>query len=134
MVQEGQTFLWPGMSDNSEVTITDVGEGEPGLGSIGEGRVRLDQTIGGNATDLDQDNTFDIDELRQGIDPVAIQRRRSEEARQTDAAKDAPLTSDPLTWASDPSQYDFPGVDTGPTFRETEGEDFDTESFLDSLF
>jgi hypothetical protein len=67
-------------------------------------------------------------------DPRALNKRRSPEARAADRAKDAPLTTDPEKWVSAPDEYDFPGVDTGPTFREEEGEDFDTDSFFDSLF
>jgi hypothetical protein len=67
-------------------------------------------------------------------DPRALNKRRSPEARAADRAKDAPLTTDPGKWVSDPDEYDFPGVDTGPTFREEEGDDFDTDSFFDSLF
>lgn len=133
MVQEGQDFLWPGMSDNRSVTITEVGEGESGqLGSMaGEGEVELSREI---MVDDQWQKVVETDELREEIDPTSIQRRRPDAAREADSAKDAPLTSDPLAWASDPNHYDFPGVDTGPTFREAEGENFDTEGFLNSLF
>ncbi|MFP4627190.1 MAG: hypothetical protein ACLFNI_11435 [Natronomonas sp.] len=133
MVQEGQSFLWPGMSDNRRVRITDVGEGESGqLGSMaGEGEVKLSESV---VIGNDRGRIHGVDELRAGLDPLAINRRRSDEARTADRAKDAELTTDPLTWASNPDEYDYPGVDTGPTFREVEGEDYDTERLLDSLF
>jgi len=138
MPQPGQSFLFPGMNDNKEYRIEEVGSGEPvddGFGSaLGDGRVKLNATPPGLDAEMKPGRVVETDDLRREIDPREIQRRRSEEARAADAAKDAPLTSDPLQWASSPEEYDFPGVDTGPTFREEEGEDFDTGSFLDSLF
>jgi len=138
MPQPGQDFLWPGMGDNREYEIVEVGSGEPDDSAfgdpMGDGRVRLGGRPAGLEDDMVQGNVIETDDLRQEIDPVAIQRRRSDEARAADRGQDAPLTSDPLQWASAPDRYDFPGVDTGPTFREEEGEDFDTGSFLDSLF
>jgi hypothetical protein len=126
------------MSENSEVEITKIGEGEPvddGFGSaLGDGRVKLNQIPPGLDDEMRPGRVIETDTLRQNIDPREIQRRRSDEARAADRAKDAPLTSDPLEWASDPSGYDFPGVDTGPTFRKEQGDDFDTGGFLDSLF
>lgn len=134
MVQEGQDFLWPGMSDNDEVTITDVGSGESGgLGSMaGEGEVKLSRELG-RGVPTESPRVYELDTLRQNIDPTAIQRRRPEAAREADAAQDAPITTDPLTWASDPNHYDYPGIDTGPTFREVEGDEFDTDGFLDGV-
>jgi len=127
MVREGQTFLFPGMSDNKEYTITEVGEGSStGLGSgPGEGEVELSPVPPG------VDRVTEVEELREALDPTAINRRRSDEARTADTAKDAEITSDPLEWASAPDELDFPGVDTGPTFREAQGDNFDTDSFLD---
>jgi len=49
----------------------------------------------------------------------------------TEVALHAPLTTDPLEWASDPGGKDFPGVDTGPTFRDEQGAGFDTDSFVE---
>lgn len=138
MPREGQTFLYPGMSDNREVEITDIGEGEPvddGFGSaLGDGRVKLNQSPPGLDGEMRPGRVIETDTLRRSIDPQEIHRRRSDEARAADQGKDAPITTDPLEWASDPSAYDFPGVDTGPTFREEQGDDFDTDGFLDDLF
>jgi len=133
MVKEGQTFKWPGGMDNREVKIEDVGSGESGqLGAMaGDGEVELDRSIGNPRSPLDRGTVQPIDDLREAIDPEAIQRRRSAAAREADVAKDAPITTDPLEWASDPAGLDFPGVDTGPTFREEEGDNFDTDSLLD---
>lgn len=136
MVQSGQDFLWPGMSDNSEYEIVEVGKGQRESDfdtSPENGEVKLNGTPPGLDEEMKPGRVIETDTLRSEIDPRDIQRRRPEAAREADAAKDAPLTTDPLQWASDPSQYDFPGVDTGPTFRESEGEDFDTESLLDFL-
>lgn len=150
MVREGQSFLWPGATDNKEVGIEKVGEGEPaeGLGSkLGDGRVKLDRRPVGLEDEMHPGGVVETDDLRRELDPVAINRRRSDEARAADAAKDAPITTDPLEWASDPSQHDFPGVDTGPQFQSVEGGNtdrrdrmddadgiFDVEGFQDSLF
>lgn len=64
-------------------------------------------------------------------DPMEVHESRSEYAQRQDEARDARLTTDPEQYAKDPNSYDFPGVDTGPQFRESEGEDFDTSAFLD---
>jgi hypothetical protein len=126
------------MSDNREVEITDIGEGEPvddGFGSaLGDGRVKLNQSPPGLDEEMRPGRVIETDTLRRNIDPREINIRRSEEARVADSAKDAELTTDPLLWASNPDQYDFPGVDTGPAFREEQGDDFDTDGFLDDLF
>jgi hypothetical protein len=65
-------------------------------------------------------------------DPSALNKRRSQEARAADSGKDAELTTDPDEWVENPDELDFPGVDTGPKFRE-EQEDFDTGGFLDNI-
>jgi len=129
MVREGQSFLYPGLKENREITIEEVGSGEEGLGSLGEGQLRLSEAI---SMERGRGSKTTVDQLQDQIDPVEINRRRSEEARAADKGQDAPLTSNPLEWASDPSGLDFPGVDTGPTFRD-ENPEFDTDSFLDSL-
>lgn len=67
-------------------------------------------------------------------DPFEIHESRSEYAQKQDEARDARITTDVEKWANDPDSWDFPGVDTGPTFRREQGEDFDTESFLDRFF
>lgn len=138
MVQEGQDFLWPAGGSNQEVRIEEVGKGEPDDSAfgdpMGDGRVRLSNRPLGLEDEMMPGRVIKTDDLREEINPTAIQHRRSTEARTADRAKDAELTSDPLRWASDPSHYDFPGVDTGPQFREAEGDDFDSDSFLDSLF
>lgn len=66
-------------------------------------------------------------------DPRDVHRDRSEYAQKQDEARDAQLTTDREKYAKNPDSYDFPGVDTGPTFRENEPE-FDTASFLEELF
>lgn len=126
MVQEGQDFLWPGgLGGNKEVTVEEV---------VSEDTVKLSEPVSGDDLVFRKDREYSVDELRQNLDPREIQQQRSPEARAADSGQDAPLTSDPLEWASDPNGKDFPGVDTGPTFREQEGEDFDTDSFIESLF
>jgi hypothetical protein len=112
------------------VEIDEIGTGEPDDSAfgdpMGEGRVRLSSTPVGLEDDIIQRRVIETDDLRDEIDPTAIQRRRSDAAREADRAKDAEVTTDPLKWASNPDEYDYPGVDTGPTFRENFDErDFD---------
>jgi hypothetical protein len=76
---------------------------------------------------------YDTQDVRGEIDPQRIHNARPRSNRRADERRDAEITTDPLQWASNPNEYDFPGVDTGPTFREEQGEDFDTDSFLDFL-
>lgn len=84
--------------------------------------------------------TFDMAEERgltgaQVSDVVnRIQEERSPRARAQDRRKDAPLTTNIQQWAEDPGHWDLPGVDTGPRFRESEGDDFDVESFIKRFF
>lgn len=65
-------------------------------------------------------------------DPRRVHESRSDYAQKQDLARDARITTDPDQYASDPNSYDFPGIDTGPTFRDVE-DDFDEESFLDTI-
>lgn len=65
-------------------------------------------------------------------DPRRVHESRSEYAQKQDKARDAKLTTDPDKYASDPNSLDFPGVDTGPEFRDAQ-EDFNEESFLDTI-
>jgi len=128
MVQKGQDFLLAGKFENREHEIEAVGERADPFGLREGTSVELDRKPLG-----DLDNPTSVQNLRREIDPRDIQQNRPEAAREADAAKDAELTSDPLQWASDPARYDFPGVDTGPTFRDQQGDDFDTGGFIDQL-
>jgi len=130
MLREGLEFLMQtGVGRNKEVEITEVGEGEPaeGFGSkLGDGRVALDQ----NVPQLDDDDVYpggvvETDALRDTIDTERVHKNRSRTERVADESKDAELTTDPIQWASAPDQFDYPGVDTGPEFRDTFGDDFD---------
>jgi len=47
-------------------------------------------------------------------DPAEVHQERSAEARQTDERLEAPLTDDPLEYAKNPDEFDWPGVDTPP--------------------
>jgi hypothetical protein len=58
------------------------------------------------------------------ISPAQIHSERSQTARVADESKDARLTTDKQQWASDPSGFDYPGVDTGPQFESTFDGDF----------
>lgn len=39
-------------------------------------------------------------------------QQRSQHARRMDNLRQAPITRDPVKWAENPDQYDFPGIDT----------------------
>lgn len=58
---------------------------------------------------------------------------RPERAQRVDEQSDAPLTADIDRWGENPDRLDFPGVDTGPTFRE-ENPSFDLDRFLDTFY
>jgi len=123
MVKEGQTFLRRGSplggGGNKTIRITEVDR------RADETRIELDQSVSTLGTQTT------VDDLRSKIDPREVHRNRSEEARTADRAKDAPLTTDPLEWASDPGGKDFPGVDTGPVFREQESDNFEVDAFAE---
>lgn len=130
MLRDGLEFIMQtGVGRNREVEITEVGEGEPaeGFGSkLGDGRVKLDQ----NVPQLPDDdvypgNVVETDALRDTIDTERVHKNRSRKERLADESKDAEITTDPIKWASAPDQFDYPGVDTGPGFRDTFGDDFD---------
>lgn len=83
---------------------------------------------------------FDVEQkisqgdMTQGVpDPRRVHEQRSEYAQNQDEARDAQITTDPVKYANDPDSLDFPGVDTGPTFRE-ENPDFNRDSFFDQFF
>lgn len=66
-------------------------------------------------------------------DPRTLHQRRSERSQELDEEFNAPITTDIEKWANDKDHWDFPGVDTGPTFRK-ENPDFDAGEFLDDMF
>lgn len=73
-------------------------------------------------------------EMTGGVpDPRRIHQNRPSFERKQDNARDAQITTDPEQWAQAPNRFDFPGVDTGPMFRE-ENPNFDTESFMERIF
>jgi len=128
MVRGGERLLLPGQFENRRVEVEAVGEDADPFGMKGGTAVQLNKTPPGDIDSLTTESS-----LREAADPREIQQNRSKEARAADRAKDAPITTDPLEWASDPGATDFPGVDTGPVFRESEGEDFDSDAFLNDL-
>lgn len=130
MLRDGLQFLLqkPSGRGNKQITIDEVGEGEPaeGFGSkLGDGRVKLNQTPVSLDEQMLPGRVVETDVIRDEIDPQRIHGNRSETERIADESKDAEITTDPLKWASAPDQYDYPGVDTGPRFRDTFGGDFD---------
>lgn len=76
---------------------------------------------------------FDVDDVKERLEPQEIHNARPRSNRRADERRDAEVTADPLQWASNPDEYDFPGVDTGPTFREEFG-DVDPDSFQQKFF
>jgi len=75
------------------------------------------------------------DDVTEGVpDPRRVHQNRSTYAQRQDEARNAQLTTDPREYANDPDSLDFPGVDTGPAFRDVQGEDFDTGAFIDRVF
>lgn len=70
-------------------------------------------------------NTVSEDRLSEGSlppDPRDVHGSRSGYAQAQDEARDAQITVSPSKYADDPDSYDFPGVDTGPAFSRTFGE------------
>lgn len=76
---------------------------------------------------------FDADDVKERLDPQDIHDARPRSNRRDDEQRDAEVTTDPLQWASNPTEYDFPGVDTGPKFEEEFG-DVDPDSFQEQFF
>lgn len=88
------------------------------------GAVRYDP---GSKQNFTTDSSLD----RAGVpDPLEITMERDIEARRQDARKEAPLTKDVDKWASDPSRYDFPILDTPDSFQDNLPAD-DTVAALD---
>jgi hypothetical protein len=50
--------------------------------------------------------------------PFDVHQDRSKEAAQQDTRREATVTTDPETYASDPTRYDFPFVDTTAEFKQ----------------
>lgn len=153
MVQEGDRAIFPtvgrfidpdtGREVIGEKTVTDTitgieprdenrvtfrsDEGELGLDLEKRGRRRLSDL--GDKPGSDTVTADDVfiepqDRNKNGIDPAEIHSERSYEAQIADEAKDATITTDEEQWASDPSDWDYPGVDTGPVFEENFDSDF----------
>lgn len=64
-----------------------------------------------------------VDEGDAPPDPREVHESRSEYAQAQDEARNARITTSPSRYAADPNSYDYPGVDTGPRFRNTFGDD-----------
>jgi len=69
-----------------------------------------------------------IDESNAPPDPREVHQSRSEYAQAQDEARNAQITTSPTQYAADPDSFDFPGVDTGPRFRNTFGDDPSSQS------
>jgi hypothetical protein len=69
-----------------------------------------------------------VDEDLKPPDPREVHQSRSEYAQAQDEARNAQITTSPTQYAADPDSFDFPGVDTGPRFRNTFGDDPSSQS------
>jgi len=69
-----------------------------------------------------------VDEDSRPPDPREVHQSRSEYAQAQDEARNAQITTSPTQYSADPDSYDFPGVDTGPRFRNTYGDDPSSQS------
>lgn len=156
MVEEGDRIIFPDVGKvedphtGNEVvdtvtetdTVVDVEpRDETGFGIISdEGELGFDLAERGRTAISDlggkvQDGTVEPSDIaiepagrstRSEIDVREIHNDRSQEAQIADESKDAELTTNKEKWASDPSSYDYPGVDTGPTFDDAFDSDFET--------
>lgn len=89
-----------------------------------------------------QNNIVDLSEL-DTPKPSAVHERRSEDAKKMDSRREAQLTTDPQTYASNPGRFDYPFVDTAPSQDESLSNeialtndlkpDFDALSDIDDL-
>jgi len=105
-------------------------EGELGFELEGRGRTAISNL--GSKTGGEEVDPLDIaiepaDRRQSGgsdIDPQAIHNDRTPEAQIADESKDAEITTNKRKWASNPDEFDYPGVDTGPRFEQTFNDDF----------
>lgn len=111
-----------------------VEEGETVFRTKGRGDIPTSE-MGRSRDEVTEDDVFVRPPKQKSIqiDPREVHESRSEYAQSQDEARDARLTTDVEKWTSDVNSWDFPGVDTGPTFREKQGDNFDTDSFLNFL-
>lgn len=94
------------VSDTSDSkAVISPGEGLDKLGDFVEEQVGFQQEAGGV--------TFD---RRDRIAASEIHDERSPKAQRVDERRGAPVTTDLDKWASNPDEFDYPGVDTKPEF------------------
>lgn len=77
--------------------------------------IREEQRFGGDVFDITFGETRRGVPTSSGRDRELVEQRneqRSERAQRMDDRRAAEMTTDPIEWATDPSHYDFPGVDT----------------------
>lgn len=116
------------IEEGSNESLFGPDEGETRLELEDRGRTLFSELGAKTGRDTVEPGDVIVDpaERRQddSVDPAAVHAKRSREARIADEAKDARVTTDKEQWASDPSAWDYPGVDTGPQFDETFDSDF----------
>jgi len=134
MPQPGQTFLTQSLTNLRENETTEIvavrtverGGEDQQLLALDDAPSKLEDAIlpGSRREPVDVVPTQDV---RDELQPGRINRNRSSDARRADGSRDAEITTDQLQWASNPDEYDYPGVDTGPIFRDN----FDEDDFMD---
>lgn len=131
MPQPGQTFFSSRLSGLEETRIAAVrtvnrnGERTQLLALDDAPSALQDEVLPKSRSD--PIDVVPTESVREELDPAEIHQRRDDRSRRLDNQRDAEVTTDPLQWASSPNEYDYPGVDTGPTFRKN----FDKSDFSD---
>lgn len=119
----------------TEYTVIDSEEPDPSGGPFSSDMFGSVTVAGPKGTETKKGSFVQGKEFEQRqdtLDPREIHERRSERSQQLDEEFNAPLTTEPEQWARNMDHWDFPGVDTGPKFRE-ENPDFDTDHFFSTM-
>jgi hypothetical protein len=102
--------------------VISPGEGLDKLGDFVEQEIGFDRSVGG--VEFDRRDRIAASELHD---------ERSMEAQRVDEQRAAPVTSDLEKWSSSPDEFDYPGVDTNPTFADGALFDDDATRGMDSV-
>jgi len=102
--------------------VISPGEGLDKLGDFVEQEVGFDREIAG--VEFDRRDRIAASELHD---------ERSKKAQRVDERRGAPVTNDLDKWSSNPDEFDYPGVDTKPTFGDGDQLGDDPAAGMDSL-
>jgi hypothetical protein len=117
--------------DETERAVTNTSENKPVI-SPGEGLDKLGDFVEDEIGFGREAGGVEFDR-RDRIAASELHDERSRKAQRVDERRGAPVTSNLDKWASNPDEYDYPGVDTEPKFADGELLGDDPGAGMDSI-